>query len=700
MRAALHSAIVLLCASFYAGNLSGEGIGFDTGCGARELVEKLGHPEVTIPRGVWLRIRGVADARSRLTEEQERKALTMLHERGYRTCVLLMPDPKQWASGVRSNPSSALPIDLRDAYHWLADLQRTYGDVVDAWEIGNEPDIAFLKENAETYAAFFQACSLGAASIQPATGAIESTKKYARVVPAALALPPGPYLERLLACHLLSCADGFNFHYYGYAEDFSGVYAQFADAVGAELALPPAVAEAKDPLNSVTKALPVFVTEWGYGLLTAKAALTAKGRMRQLNWFRLVADQVRQLRIEAPLAFYLQPYYEQATNEFGLTATTSRGFTASEFEPNKNVPWTENVGKTFEGNAITPALAYLFKTGKNYPAKNWTVHTTPASPVVMDLVAGKDVLPFKACGGYMLLGKANDTLAIGTAELRLCNFSDRPITGILTFPGETERVTLPPGEMRVMPVELSVDASRFALCDWTARFTSLINQEKAQQVSSMNAGNGSPSYATEAVFQTTLFPNAEGMQKKILVSFDHVVAQAAENRGLLLSRKLATDEPPLFSHGRWLVSKGVDIVEDTSGWHFLVTSYPNEPLRPAMAELPLPANFAFPTNTMLRFDYRTPGTDSCERFDVYFRTTNGNLYTIWPPLVASSTWQICTQNQESFTMAFWGRANLPWRFSDNKPAALVFFFRPKRLPTTYDVKDVGIVRWATSIDSR
>jgi hypothetical protein len=254
--------------------------------------------------------------------------------------------------------------------------------------------------------------------------------------------------------------------------------------------------------------------------------------------------------------------------------------------------------------------------------------------------------------------------------------------------------------MKVMPVELSVDASRFALCDWTARFTSGINQEKAPKKFPIDTANGSPTCSTEAVFQTTLFPNAEGMQKKNLATFDHVAAQTTLNCDLLLNRKLATGEPHLSYHGRWLVSKGVDIVEDTSGWHFSVTSYPDEPLRPAIAELPLPTNFAFPANAMLRFNYRAPGTDSSERFEAYFRTVNGNLFTVWPPLAATGTWQTYTQNKETFTMAFWGRANLPWRFSDNKPAAFVFFFRPSRLPVTYEIKNIEIVRWAASVDSK
>jgi hypothetical protein len=35
----------------------------------------------------------------------------------------------------------------------------------------------------------------------------------------------------MVANGLFSYTDAFNYHYYGYAEDFAGVYGQFAEAV-------------------------------------------------------------------------------------------------------------------------------------------------------------------------------------------------------------------------------------------------------------------------------------------------------------------------------------------------------------------------------------------------------------------------------------------------------------------------------------
>jgi len=35
----------------------------------------------------------------------------------------------------------------------------------------------------------------------------------------------------------------------------------------------------------------------------------------------------------------------------------------------------------------------------------------------------------------------------------------------------------------------------------------------------------------------------------------------------------------------------------------------------------------------------------------------------------------------------------PWRFAENRPAALVFFFRPEQLPATFEVRGAEIVRF-------
>lgn len=80
--------------------------------------------------------------------------------------------------------------------------------------------------------------------------------------------------------------------------------------------------------------------------------------------------------------------------------------------------------------------------------------------------------------------------------------------------------------------------------------------------------------------------------------------------------------------------------------------------------------------------------------DVYFRTENGNLYQTWPRLRVSGDWTRYLESAENFTMGFFGRAELPWRFSENTPVALVFFLRPSELPAVFEVRNAEIVRLA------
>jgi hypothetical protein len=82
-----------------------------------------------------------------------------------------------------------------------------------------------------------------------------------------------------------------------------------------------------------------------------------------------------------------------------------------------------------------------------------------------------------------------------------------------------------------------------------------------------------------------------------------------------------------------------------------------------------------------------------DMFEVYFRTANGNLYIVWPQLKPQENWRLAMQAAESFSLSFYGRAELPWRFAENRPVALVFFIRPKALPSVLEIRDAEIVRW-------
>jgi hypothetical protein len=826
------------------------GFGFDAGQDVATYVNSLDAAGVTGRNGQWLRVRGLAvgggegDHAGR-TVEGDRAALVALHERGVRVCVILRWGPAGWSGGVRVGGGHRLPLDLREAYERGHRLGQTYGDLVDAWEIENEPDIDFVAENPETYAAFQKAIYLGlhggARAASPAglrlkvelKGQSAGSSWLARkrgssrlglklsssthewraplVIMAPLALPPGPYLERIRANGIASYTDGFNYHYYGFAEDFSGVHGQFCDAVAEPGAARSSVEVEEGRLRDGScsegnlkfetssgrhglRTWPVFITEYGYGLLDADSRDTVEGRARQWRWFADVAGQIRDLRIAAPMAFILNPYFEANLNEFGLTtklplefrsgargnrnpvkgegrrgapaatsgpagnakanapdgvgsppAEMNRGaepplrFAPADLGEKKPKAWMNRIGRKVGEWHASPALAYLwdYAERKPYRPNDWAVRVEPPSPVVIDFIAGDDLAQRKVSGGHVLHGRwvPAELLAAPTVEATprrtglgrvvVYNFSDTAVSGRLDMTGGDGvwiswigcRLTLAPGERRELGVELAVQAQSFAAGAYRVTFTP-----------------DAPETGT-AVWETRLLPDAAGMPHTVERGFDFPAEAAAKNRRLLAERPLANGEAGLKPDGRWLVTDGVRVEERDGVWRFHINCLPAEAMRPAAVELPLPEGFVFPAGTWLTMERRRaddevfnhkgreeprslrsegaarPHELSASRLksragragnvmDVYFRTENGNLFQTWPRLRVTDEWTRYGGMAEDFTMGFFGRAALPWRFSENRPASLVFYLRPSQVPAVFEVRDALILRTGAARESR
>jgi hypothetical protein len=61
----------------------------------------------------------------------------------------------------KTGKSATCLLDLSEAYEHGRKLGATFGDLVDAWEVDNEPDLGFVPESAERYTAFLKAMYLG-----------------------------------------------------------------------------------------------------------------------------------------------------------------------------------------------------------------------------------------------------------------------------------------------------------------------------------------------------------------------------------------------------------------------------------------------------------------------------------------------------------------------------------------------------------
>ena len=916
--------------------------GFDVVMPPAEYGTQLTAAGLDEAQGTWMRVRGLVDPAGEKpgdlrTMAADRAGLQALRGRGIKTAVLLRWGSDSWSQGVRTGGGQRFPLDLREAYERGRRLGAAYGDLVDVWEIENEPDIDFVTENPETYAAFQKAMYLGlraggaarmtndqcpmtngrdaeapfstsnvqrstsnihrdelgggkpeGGNLKPENGTPESSglpcssgtsgiksrvsgfnessssgwrdrkrdrvllsgrpfekpeagnlkpegsefgssgnsglksqvsglSVFPLVIMAPLALPPGPYFERLWANGLASYTDGLNFHYYGYAEDFTGVYRQFENAVGK--CLKPEGGDLK-PENgtsefssfpcrsgnsglrfqvSAFKRLPVFLTEYGYGLLDAESRDTVEGRVRQWRWFASVAKQIHTLRPEGPMAFLLNPYYEANLNEFGLTTVkqlkfeggdgkpetgnlkpengtpesetsglrsqasglpfekseASLSFTASDFDQRKRHPWMALIGKKLGENYATPALAYLWDYAARHPyqPRPWRVQAEMPSPVIIDFIADADLVQMKSSGGYRATGKVasseqrvasmsgaaggegkpetgnlkrgekleggnlkpegsesgNSGLKSQVSGLRrtglgrvvLYNFSTVPVAGTVTINGDglgtsfsEQHVTLAAGERRELPVELTVQAQRFVASECRMTFAP---DDRA---------------IARGVFSTRFFPAKDEMTVTQLEGFDFSEEATRARQAMLLKRPLAVGEAPLKAQGRWLVSEGVRVEEIGGVWRFYIDHLPGASLRPAAVELPLPEGFAVESGTMVLLERRRLADAvvtaiqgevatapmkpragvAGDMMDVYFRTENGNLFQTWPRLRVGENWTTYAESTENFTMGFFGRAALPWRFRENRPAALVFFLRPSRLPSIFEVRDAQIVR--------
>lgn len=664
--------------------------------------------------GDWLRLRGLHSVQSDpVKRAAEREALIALRGKGYRLVCMLRCDPADW-SAIRpgKGPGNRAPVDLREAFSRGRDLAEAYGDLVDAWEFDNEPDILFFADNADVFAAYHKAIALGLGAGSEGGGARRSL-----VLMAAPGLPPGPHFEQLGRNGYFSYTEGFNFHYYGFARDFAGVYEQFRAAVGASVsrAGPSVIPKGK---TSETRHWPVFITEWGYSLLDGVEASTKEGRVRQWEFFQDVAQQTEQLGVAAPMAFLIPPYFEHNMKEFGLTMKSGVGmnFRPEDFGAKKAQPWMTGIGQKWgsEGWVASPALAWLearAAEGDRRRSHDWAVCTEKASPVVIDFIAGWATQVVKACDGYFLcdmdyLDGPKLPRRLGRGTVVIYNFGTEAADVKLLWPAEllpmdaegpvTGSWRLEPGERREVPVMASVEGDGY-------RPTEVALAAKVQ------AGGVS----TLSRWASRFYPNPAGMLAAARRDFRFPSEAGASNRRRLERRPLAPEEPALQRDGRWLVTEGVAVEEIDGSWRFHITRLPGVGLRPAVAELPLPSGWRFEQDEVFSFNFRLlDGPRAVElswdhpdptrrrqtgKFGMiaepYFRTSDGKLFSAGARLSPTARWGRFQYGAEAFGMRFLGRTTPPWRFAENKPAALVFFLRPSRLPAVLEVQDPHLARW-------
>ncbi|HYC71268.1 MAG TPA: hypothetical protein VEB66_08690 [Opitutaceae bacterium] len=409
----LTAAVLALAALGRADSPSARGV--DASLPAVEARAALRTKEGEVAPVSWVRLRehGVqflagADGAWRVTDEEKRQrtlaALQELQAAGIRVVSAIERNKREWPSGMHVKDGSRQIRDLRDAAALMTALLAAYEGRVDAWEVENEPDLGFVAALPEAYAAQLKAMYWG---WRKGAG---GPPPRPLLLMGALGLPPGPWLERFAENEGLSYTTGFNFHYYGYADDFAAVYLQHqAAAIDLGAALP-----AKE---SARRELPVFVTELGYGMLGPEAAATKEGRLRQWQWFRSVGEQVDRLAPEAALGFVLKPYLAYGVMQYGMTVPNDPSpptYSPGDLGSKRPRSWMDLVGAELGSGAVTPALAWWLGApdGRKTAAgsatsrgsRGWTVRVAEPSPVVIDFLPGTGLMPLKRFGGTFVTG--------------------------------------------------------------------------------------------------------------------------------------------------------------------------------------------------------------------------------------------------------------------------------------------------------
>ena len=156
---------------------------------------------------------------------------------------------------------------------------------VAAFEIGNEPDIHFTADLPD----------LMAANLKAAWWGFKTADSNQTVLMPSLAARPGPYADALVANGIGNYTDGWNFHFYGWPQDF-------ADSVAAHR---------RFLSRKNLPAIPLWLTEYGYAAFRAGSSSTYGIHLaRQRAFFERMTMEGAASSLAKHWAFCLFPYVE------------------------------------------------------------------------------------------------------------------------------------------------------------------------------------------------------------------------------------------------------------------------------------------------------------------------------------------------------------------------------------------------------
>ncbi len=223
-----------------------------------------------------------------------------------------------------------------------------------AVEIGNEPDLHFTPDLPDRMAATLKAAWWGLKTSRP---------ELPVLLPAAAATP-GPYFEQLLANGAGAFTDGWNFHFYGWAQDFApsvDAHRRFLDRHG-------------------LSGLPLWLTEYGFaGLPAGDQAGHPTLLGRQQAFFERTTAEGALLGVHRQFAFCLQPHLEGGL-DFSLRDATGAARPALESWltlTSRLRPARPRYQLVHEALKQTVGWVWELPAGVQEPARWWTQLFTP-----------------------------------------------------------------------------------------------------------------------------------------------------------------------------------------------------------------------------------------------------------------------------------------------------------------------------------
>jgi hypothetical protein len=522
-----------------------------------------------------------------------------------------------------------LSDDLTAVYEEGRRIGRDFADVVDVWELHNEPDVGYVPELPDRYAAHAKALYLGLKA--GARGAGYNTP----VILGALALPPGPWLERAARNGVLDYADAYNFHYYGNPNELTSVIRAHRraqqDLAGRSKSLtgggrPSDRSGYRFIGNPNARILPMWITECGVNATVPGDFLNAERRAFQAEFTRTTAKQAL---AECDVAVFMPFILVHKDDPHALVQ-------ADTVEP-------------------LPAWdAYARFTRENpWPKRRLVNDSDRANPVVLQWLPAAGTPMHKVAGTYRL----NGTESV-RGEFRVFNFSDRPVSGRLELAASSKHLvtggtgleasnprlaasqfgelTIPAGGMVAVPVSYMSKVPEGYFCEWTEACF-LVNRRQVSRVTfGLERRPDEHDFLMQRVTVHPLsgdsrlqppFVNVEGSPIGPWRVFNGLTGETVEENSEAGDLKPESEKPFKRIDGQQPATSNPSL--EAKPWRFSVAQPINDPLAPtyalaAMRGVPESARFL-----RLRLNRPMAG-DAGVRVDLV--DEDGQRFTIWENL--------------------------------------------------------------------